>query len=449
MDIALCSHYSNEISRLNVIKILEPCGGKTMRTLFTVMLMFVLTACASVQTNPSSGKKAKSQDSIVIMVGIDGLSWDAIDRHPAPALNEIASLGVRAEKMIPVMPSLTFVNFYSLATGLYAENTGITGNMPYSKKYDAVMGRDMHAEGRWWGGEPIWVTAEKQDVRSAAMFWLGSEAKIKGKRPTFWSPYEHNKPNGERVEQVLEWLAMPKAKRPRLITLYFSDVDSAGHRYGPKTPEEGNAIKEVDGRIADLRAGIENLGLSEKVNIIVVSDHGMTKIDPEFMVYLDDYIEMKNIYVPTLHSDAGPRSSPFVHIFVKDGNVDAVYKKLSGAHSKIKVFKREDIPKSWHLNNSDRTGDVFVAAQSGGMIFDRSLTSVYKYSATGMHGYDRFDKDMGATFIAAGPAFKKGAPLGSMENVEVYGIIARVLGLKPAKTDGDIKRVEQIFVTKD
>lgn len=412
-----------------------------MRLFFTFLLTFMLSACSALSSDTSS--QDASEKPIVIMIGIDGLRWDAIDRHPAPALSALAQEGVRAKSMIPVMPSLTFVNFYSLATGLYAEHTGITGNMPYSVKEDTVMGRNMHSESRWWGGEPIWVSAENQDVRTAAMFWLGSEAEIKGVRPTHWMPYEHNKPNGERVDQVLEWLAMPVATRPRLITLYFSDVDSAGHRYGPETVEEGNAIKEVDGRVADLRAGIEKLGLTDLVNIIVVSDHGMTRVDPEFMVYLDDYIDIDDIFAPTLHSPDGPRSGPFVHIFAKDSNnVDALYTKLKGAHKGMKVFKREDIPKNWHLNNADRTGDIFVAADAGGMIFARSLTSVYRYSATGMHGYDRFHTDMGATFIAAGPNFKQGIDADSFENVEVYGILARILGIAPAETDGDIKRVE-------
>jgi len=412
--------------------------------LIALFAVFFVTACATASN--TDGKQANAEP-IVIMVGIDGLRWDAIDRHPAPTLQALANEGVRAEAMTPVMPSLTFVNFYALATGLHAENTGITGNMPYSKTHDEVMGRDMHGEARWWGGEPIWVTAEKQDVRTAAMFWLGSEAEIKGTRPTHWTPYEHNKPHKDRVDKILEWLALPESERPRLLTLYFSDVDSALHRYGPETQEEANAIMKVDNSLADLRAGIADLGLTDRVNLVVVSDHGMTKIDPEFMVYLDDYIDLDKVFVPVFNSKDGPRSNPFANLFVKNGNdVDAIYNKLKGAHSGIKVYKRADIPKKWHLNSSDRTGDIFIAIDQGGMIFARSLTSVYKYPATGMHGYDRFDQDMQATFIAAGPNFKKGVTAKAFENVEVYGIVARALGIKPAKTDGNIKNVEYFMV---
>jgi len=417
-----------------------------MRHFLLVLLsVFFVTACTTLV--PDTDVKQASSEPIVIMVGIDGLRWDALDRYDAPTLETLASEGVRAASMTPVMPSKTFVNFYTLATGLYADSTGITGNLPFSKEYDEVMGRDMHGETRWWGGEPIWVTAEKQGVKSAAMFWLGSEAKIKGKRPNHWMPYEHNMPHKERVDQVLEWLALPEAERPRLLTIYFSDVDSAGHMYGPETPEVGNALKKVDDSLADLRAGIEKLGFTDRVNLVVVSDHGMTKIDPEFMVYLDDYISMENLFVPSFHSQAGPHSDPFVHIFAKDGaDIDELYNKLKGAHTGMRVYKRENIPADWHLNNEDRTGDIFAVVDEGGMIFTRNLTSTYKYPAIGMHGYDRFAQDMQATFIAAGPNFKKGVKAKAIENVEVYGIIARALGITPAKTDGNIENVEYFMV---
>ncbi len=417
-----------------------------MKNLFlSFFTFFFFVACSTIPNNKTDEKIAA--EPIVIMIGIDGLRWDAIDRFPAPTLRALADEGIRAESMTPVMPSLTFVNFYALATGLYANGTGITSNMPYSKQYDEVMLRDMHGESRWWGGEPIWVTAEKQNVRTAAMFWLGSEAKIKGKRPTHWTPYEHNKPHKERVDKILSWLALPEAERPRLLTLYFSDVDSAMHRYGPETPEEGNAILKVDNSIADLRAGIAELGLTDQVNLVVVSDHGMTKVDPDFIVYLDDYIDLDKVFVPAFHSKDGPRGGPFTHLFVKDdGDVDVIYNKLKDADRRIKVYKRADIPKEWHLNNNDRTGDIFVVTDEGGMIFARSLKSVYRYPPTGMHGYDRFAQDMQASFIAAGPSFKKGIKAKPIENVEVYGIVARALGIKPAKTDGNIKNVEYFMV---
>jgi len=399
-----------------------------MRFIFLVLVAIFFSGCTTIDRQQSLDEKP-----IVILIGVDGLRWDAIDRFPAPTLNAMADVGVRAEHMTPVMPTVTFTNFYSLATGLHADGTGITSNRPYSKSFQEHMERTQHNESKWWGGEPIWVTAEKQGVTSAAMFWLGSETEIKGTRPTHWFPYEHNKPNGERVDQILEWLAMPSRTRPQLLTLYFSDIDSALHRYGPETIEEGNAIAEVDGRIADLRAGIEKLGLTDRVNLIVVSDHGMSAVSPDRTINIDEYIDFDEVSVPQLENEMGVSPYPFAHIYVDNGKVDAMYNKLVGRHPKMKVFKREDIPENWHLNNADRTGDM--------LIFGKTLKAKYDNPAKGMHGYDRFHKEMQASFIATGPNFKTGVIAKPMESVEVYGIIASILGITPEKTDGNLDNV--------
>ena len=410
--------------------------GIDMRSIFLFVIAVLLSGCASVDSQRYADDKP-----IVIMIGVDGLRWDAIDRFPAPALNALASSGVRAEFMTPVMPTVTFTNFYSLATGLHADGTGITSNRPFSKSLQGHMERTQHSENKWWGGEPIWVTAEKQGVTSAAMFWLGSEAEIKGTRPTHWFPYEHNKPNGERVDQILDWLEMPSQKRPQLITLYFSDIDSALHRYGPETVEEGNAIAEVDGRIADLRAGIEKLGLTDKVNLIVVSDHGMSAVSPDRTINIDDYIDFDEVSIPQLENEMGVSPYPFAHINVDNGDVDSVFRKLDARHPKMKVYKREDIPENWHLNNADRTGDILAVADAGWLIFGKTIKPKYDNPAKGMHGYDRFHKDMQASFIAAGPNFKSGMSVKTFQSVEVYGIIAHILGITPAKTDGNLDNV--------
>jgi alkaline phosphatase D len=431
---------------------------------FVVSAALALSGCVSIQvtsdeaatpppprevsttTAPPVAKPMAKDGPIVVMVGIDGLRWDAIDRHEAPNLRALAKGGVRAQGLIPVMPSVTFVNFYSIATGLYAEHTGVTSNLAYSRETGRLMERGTHGESEWWGGEPIWVTAEKQGVTTAAMFWLGSEAEIAGKRPTHWYPYQHNKPKEERITQVLDWLSMPEGERPRLITLYFHDVDSAEHRYGPETPEEGAAIKAVDKHIGDLVAGIKKMGMEDRVNLIIVSDHGMTKVKENALIYLDDYISLGDVMVPKFASRDGASGGPYMHIYVKDpANIDTVYHQLANANPKLQVYRRGHLPKRWHVNNDDRTGDLFVVAEPGWLIFARSLTSKYKHAPKGMHGYDRHLHDMYGTFIANGPAFKSGIMAEPFDNVNVYGLVAEVLGIVPAKTDGDLGSVDYIL----
>ncbi len=405
-----------------------------------------IAPATEIQTPQAPPPIASSNEApIVVMIGIDGLRWDAIDRNPAPTLSMLAKNGVRAQGLIPVMPSVTFANFYSIATGLYTEHTGIISNLAYSRKMDRLMERGTHGTSAWWGGEPIWVTAEKQGLRTAAMFWLGSEAKIAGKRPTHWFPYEHNKPKSERIAQVLDWLAMPEETRPRLITLYFHDVDSAEHRYGVETPEEAAAIADVDRHVGDLVAGIRELGLESRVNLIIVSDHGMTEIKKDALVFLDDYINLDEVMVPKFASRDGPSGDSVLHLFVKNGNVDEVYHKLANAHPNLQVYRRGNLPKRWHLNNADRTGDIVAVASPGWMIFARGLTSKYEHAPLGMHGYERHFQDMYGTFIADGPAFQDGIMAEAFDNVNVYGLIAQVLGITPAKTDGNLAEVRYIL----
>ncbi len=429
-----------------------------MRILSLVMTaVLALTGCATVQehfqrqstapiVSAPATQSATKDAPIVVMVGIDGLRWDAIDRHPAPTLSLLAKYGVRAQGLIPAMPSTTFANFYSIATGLYTEHTGIVSNLAYSRQTGRLMERDTHGEAEWWGGEPIWVTAEKQGLTTAAMFWLGSEAEIAGKRPTHWFPYEHNKPKEERVAQVLDWLAMPEETRPRLITLYFHDVDSAEHRYGPETPQEAKAIADVDKHLGDLVAGIQELALQKIVNLVIVSDHGMSPTVEAPLVYLDDYISLDEVMVPKFSSAAGPSGDSVLHIFVKDEtNIDKIYHKLANAHPQMQVYRRGHLPKRWHMDNADRTGDIVVVAEPGWLIFARGLTSKYPAPPKGMHGYDRHNHDMYGTFIAEGPAFKRDIMVEPFDNVHVYSLIAEVLGITPATTDGNLAEVDNIL----
>jgi predicted AlkP superfamily pyrophosphatase or phosphodiesterase len=372
--------------------------------------------------------------STVILVGIDALGWDFLDKAPTPHLDRLVARGVRAERMIPDFPTKTFPNFYTIATGLYNEHHGIVANNMYDPVMDARFSlgdRDAVMDGRWWGGEPIWVTAEKQGVTAAAFFWPGTESPIQGVHPTYWKPYDGSIPNRERVEQVLAWLDLDDDERPSLITLYFSDVDNASHDHNLDAPEVKEAIQGVDEMVGLLIAGLEERDLVDQVNVVVASDHGMADTEPHRMVIVDDYIDLSSVTVVDWN--------PVLALFPEAGMEDAVYEALSEAMH-LTVYRKEDIPDRYHYRDHRRIAPIVGVAEEGWSISSREFYQRRpgRYGGAN-HGYDNELLSMGATFIAAGPAFREGVVVPAFANIHVYELLCRVLGLAPAPNDGSLE----------
>ena len=227
-----------------------------------------------------SGRAQENEGPIVVLISFDGWRWDYMARTQVPNLQALAVRCVRAEALVPSFPSKTFPNHYTIVTGLYPENHGIVSNVIADPTYPRrfTMSSPTAREARWWGGEPIWVTAIRQQQRAASMFWPGSDVRIAGVRPTYWRRFDDSVSNAARVRQVLQWLALPAAQRPSFITLYFSDVDHAGHRHGPDSPQVLEAARRVDAALGQLVAGLRRLNLLERATLVVVSDHGMSQV---------------------------------------------------------------------------------------------------------------------------------------------------------------------------
>jgi predicted AlkP superfamily pyrophosphatase or phosphodiesterase len=371
-----------------------------------------------------------------VLISIDGWRYDYFERFKPPTLSRLAGSGVRAKGLIPQFPSKTFPNHYTLVTGLRPANHGIVSNnmvAPDIKGRFAMSNREVLADPRWWGGEPIWNTVEGQGKVAAAMFWPGSETLIKGHQPTYWARFDDALPHATRVGRVLEWLRLPEGKRPAFLTLYFSDVDTAGHIMGPGSEEVREGALRVDRSIGELVSGVEAAGLNDRVNYLVVSDHGMAELSPDRMIVLDDYVDPATVDVIDW--------APVLALSPKNGNVDGLYEGLKGRHPFLDVYRNAEIPKGYGLAHHPRVPPVVGIAREGWYITSRREMAGWnepgRRTPGGAHGYDARTKSMQGLFIASGPRLRSGPVVEPFENIHVYELMCALLNIAPAMNDGD------------
>lgn len=391
-------------------------------------LALVLCGCVSAPT-PSSTAPG------LILVSIDGFRPDYLDRGITPNLSALSHDGVSAD-MRPSFPSLTFPNHYTLVTGLRPDRNGIVNNQMEDPDHPGqvftLRDRTVNTLPFWWeDATPLWVSAEEQGVRSATMFWPGSEVAIRGIRPRDWVLFDQTLPSAARVDRVLEWLDRPASARPRFITLYFDTVDTAGHRFGPDSTELNIAVQEVDGAIGRLLEGMARRGLREHTNIVIVSDHGMAPISAQQIVDLDAIIppsRLRYVWPPSQLAGIAPN----------EGETSEVEAALLGRHDHMECWRRGALPAALHGGVHRRTPPIVCMADVGWTLLSSAYPRNYPVSG-GAHGYDPADRSMAALFLAQGPAFARGLRLQQFENVDVYPLLADLIGVAPAEPiDGDL-----------
>lgn len=383
----------------------------------------------------------------LILISADGFRHDYTKRHGAENLLRLSKQGVAASSMLPSFPSKTFPNHYTLATGLYPAHHGLVSNHFYAPKrgeFYSPRNRNQVEDGSWYGGVPLWVLAEQQQMLSASFYWVGSEADILGIRPAYYYRYSEEIPMEERIRTVVEWLSLPKETRPHLITFYLPEADHAGHRFGPLAAETGKAVQFIDQSIRQLTTAVASTGLP--VNYIFVSDHGMTAIDTTNTLSLPDAIDTTEFTV--IAGDV------MVTLYAR--NPEAVlpaYSALKKEEKGFTTYLSSETPSHWHYQAKDdstgRIGDIVLVAKWP-YIFSPAGSSS-RNPAPGRHGYDpRTVKDMHATFYAWGPAFKEQLLIPSFENVHLYPLVAALLQLPyQHKTDGRHEVLEKILKEPD
>ncbi len=408
-------------------------------------VVVVLLVCVALAGGAARAlQRADDFERSVILISFDGWRWDYHTRVPVPNLQRLMARGVRADGLIPSFPSKTFPNHYSIVTGLYPGRHGIVANNiwddPTQRMFTLATRREI-IDPMWWGGEPIWVTAEGAGIRTAPLFWPGSEAPIDGIRPRYTEPYDESLPGGARVERALGWLDLPAGERPRFISLYFEDTDTAGHADGPDSQAVRDAAIRTDGYLGQLTDGLERRGILNRINIVIVSDHGMSATSPSRVVLVDEYISLDDVVISDIN--------PTLGIFPKAGKEEAVYRALANAHPRLRVYRRRETPAHWHYREHPRIPPIVGVVDDGWQVMRRNslkdIVERFARGSGGQHGYDPRNRSMHALFVAAGPAFKQGVTVRAFENVHIYHALARILGLTPVKNDADAAVAGRLF----
>lgn len=378
-------------------------------------------------SGPAIAQEAEPE--VTILISIDGMRPDYLDRGLTPHLAEFRKRGVAAA-MRPSFPSKTFPNHYTIVTGKRPDRNGIVGN----SMIDPVRPGQMFSMGDpkqaldpfWWiEAEPVWITAEKAGLRTATMFWPGSEVAHNGIRPSDWMRFDQAISNAQRINTVLDWMRRPAAIRPRLVTMYFDTVDTAGHRFGPgRSPELDAAIAEVDSRIGDVVRGVEAMGV--RANFIITADHGMAETAETRVIQLEELIDRAS-YIPV-------ETGPYAAIEPAAGTDERVYQALLKPHPHMACHRKEALPKHLHYGQNLRVAAIICIAENGWTIL--SGTPPYPVKG-GAHGYDPTHPDMHALFMAFGPSIKPAPSLPLFDNVDVYPLIAALTGFAPLPSDGD------------
>ncbi|ANH82150.1 phosphodiesterase [Niabella ginsenosidivorans] len=382
----------------------------------------------------------QQQKPYVVLISIDGFRYDLADKHNAVFLKKMRDAGVAAASMKPCFPSLTFPNHYSIITGLYPSHHGLVDNSFYDARKNAyykVGDKRAVEDSSWYGGEPLWVLAEKQKMITASFYWVGSESHINGMPPTYYYKYNEAISIDRRVEILKEWLQQPAETRPHLITFYFPQVDHQEHMHGVDAKETEEAVHLVDDAIRKMYEACRSTGLP--VNFVVVSDHGFANLDTAKIVpvaLITGLIDTSKFLM------AG--GGTMIHLYAKNkADIKPAYKRLR-EQTDFQAWLTTKTPKSWKYRKKNdryhRIGDILLTCSPPRYFYFGGRKSL------GAHGFDNRLPEMQATFYAWGPAFKEHYKIRSFNNIDVYPLLAQLLGLKADQpVDGNAKKLGKIL----
>uniref|UniRef100_A0A1I8IEI8 Ectonucleotide pyrophosphatase/phosphodiesterase family member 6 n=1 Tax=Macrostomum lignano TaxID=282301 RepID=A0A1I8IEI8_9PLAT len=368
----------------------------------------------------------------LVLVSCDGFRYDYLNWYPNETqfLRSLIKQGVHVKSMKPAFATKTFPNHWTIATGLYQESHGIVGNSMYDPLFNASFNKGTRDE-RWWNAsEPIWINAKKQGLKSATFFWPGSEVSFKGVRQDYWFNYSGSVSFETRVSTVLEWIT---EKDVQMATMYLNEPDSSGRE----------ALKKVDDTIRSLFEGLKAKKFSNKVNVLIVSDHGMMGMTPDKVIHLDS--SMDELVDRVL--DSGPLLAMNAKPGKRKQLVEYLNNQVRQRNLSMRVFDKDSLPERFHYAKNRRTPEVLVLPDQGYLVLTSKDT---KPVSAGHHGFDNSYSDMRVPMFAVGPSFRQGVELngtndGSFRQVDIYGLMCHLLQIRPQPNNGSGELLPQML----
>ncbi len=403
------------------------------------VLLFPLLFITSAIFISCTEQPSERVDTKVLLISVDGFMNAYLDRNDTPNFDRFISEGVKAEKMIPIFPTKTFPNHFSLVTGLFVENHGIISNSFPDENLEGHFSygpQDSENDERWWQGEPIWIAVENQGKTSATMFWPGSEASFDGVRPTRWKDYDGSFENSARIDTVMSWLDPAGDVNADFATLYFSHVDSEGHSHGPNSVEVDRAVVNADSLLGYLMEQVEAKGLTNNLDILITSDHGMAELSEDKVIFLDEIIDLDDVEVIDW--------SPVALLQPIEGKKEDVYNSLKENEENFRVYYRDDLPSEYGFSSHPRIPEIIMMADVPYSITSRSFFESRGLIA-GTHGYDHLAPEMATSFFAKGPSIMEGETIAPFQSIHIYELMTEMLQINPSPNDGSLDSLRHVL----
>uniref|UniRef100_A0A8C7MQ37 SMB domain-containing protein n=1 Tax=Oncorhynchus kisutch TaxID=8019 RepID=A0A8C7MQ37_ONCKI len=350
--------------------------------------------CEDIQTPQCPASFSKPP---LILVSMDGFRAGYLKAYGSllPVINKLRNCGTTTPYMRPAYPTKTFPNHYTIVTGLYPESHGIVDNKMYDVTRNASFSLKVAEKfnAKWYQGEPVWLTAMYNKLKSATFFWPGADVAINGRFPDFYKKYDRNIPFEERISTIFQWLNLPQGERPDFYTLYLEEPDSAGHRYGPMSSQVIEALLNVDRLLGFLMDGLKQKNLHHCVNLVLLSDHGMEEASCKKAAFVNSYQDNVDDFTVVQGPAARIRPKRVPEDFYSF-DYEGLVKNLSCRipDQPMRPYLKEHLPKRMHFANNVRIERAHLYMKPG---WQAALQpKEIKYCSGGFHGSDNVFKNM-------------------------------------------------------